>query len=154
MSWRNKYLLRGIIKIAAFVGFVSSETFGYPTSDRCGDVRAPESSQKAVQANAPLYLANCGGCHGEALEGTQFGPTLKGANFVGKWSSRPSSELFKKISKTMPPGQAGTLDSASYHAITQYLVDQNGGLASNGSPLSNAAHSRDKKILIEDTGED
>jgi alcohol dehydrogenase (cytochrome c) len=70
------------------------------------------------------YLANCAGCHGEALSG-QFGTPLTGPSFTQKWSGKPA-ELRAYIVRSMPPSNVGGLPAQTYDAITHYLLAANG----------------------------
>ena len=61
-----------------------------------------------------LYRAQCGDCHGKAMEGA-IGPPLAGESFLANWSARPLAEAVDKIQKTMPfekPGSLSRLQAA------------------------------------------
>ena len=69
-------------------------------------------SQAQAQRGETQYKQQCAVCHGDALEGdaqTERGkqlnrvlPPLSGDVFKGNWNGRPLSDLFDKVSRTMP----------------------------------------------------
>ncbi len=68
-----------------------------------------------------LYASHCASCHGDALEGGQFGPSLKSGDFVAKWKGK-RGELHKFIAASMPPGGAGHLSDGDYGVLTELIV--------------------------------
>ena len=83
-----------------------------------------------------LYVAQCGSCHGKALEGA-IGPPLNGDGFLANWSARPLGELVDKIQKTMPFEQPGSLSRPQSSDLTAYLL-QGGKFPSGAAELSDA----------------
>jgi len=106
----------------------------------------------AASANAPapgepaegasLYAAQCAGCHGEYLQGGQFGPSLRGAGFAASWGYR-RDELLDYVRKQMPPGAGRSLPDRDYAAIVGHVIAVNSeasadlpaGLAAGPQPL-------------------
>ncbi len=73
-----------------------------------------------------VYDVSCANCHGPDAGGGQFGPTLKGVEFVGKWQRSQSADLLDYIRTNMPPGNAGSLSRADYAAVTAHVLSVNG----------------------------
>jgi alcohol dehydrogenase (cytochrome c) len=86
-------------------------------------------TQAQVTAGSVGYAANCAQCHNPDLSGTNDAPQLAGPAFMGAWKSRTTQALYNKISKTMPAGRGGSLDEATYTAITAYVLHANGAVA-------------------------
>jgi len=80
-------------------------------------------------------------CHGATLEGTQFGPTLKGGEFQGHWRGRTRAAFSEKVRTTMPPGKLGSIGGDTYTDIEAYILQANATTASLsvGSSASGAA---------------
>ncbi|MGA2563010.1 MAG: PQQ-binding-like beta-propeller repeat protein [Steroidobacteraceae bacterium] len=96
-----------------------------------GQAGAGAFTQAQIDAGRQAYGADCAQCHNPDLSGTNDAPQLAGDAFIGAWKSRSTQALYNKISKTMPEGQGGSLDEATYTAITAYILHANG--ASTGS---------------------
>ena len=89
--------------------------------------RAYTAAQAA--AGRAAYAQYCAACHGENLQGGQFGPTLKGGIFQGHWGGVPLSELLVYLRRSMPPTSVGQLNDATYAAILARLMADNGAAA-------------------------
>ena len=100
---------------------------------------APQSGQAA-------YTHNCVQCHGDTLEGGEFGPPLKGAQFEAHWQSQPSEALLQYIATKMPPAGPGSLSTQMYADIEAYLRQANDGMSAGGS----ANHGRTVRAVIHD----
>jgi alcohol dehydrogenase (cytochrome c) len=92
-------------------------------------------TQGQVEAGRQAYNDNCANCHVADLSGATDAPPLAGAAFMGAWRARTAEALFSKISKSMPPGRGGSLDDATYLAVTAYVLHANGAAAGN-APLT------------------
>jgi alcohol dehydrogenase (cytochrome c) len=103
---------------------------------------AQSSHSFRVQAEQghSLYAHSCARCHGAHLSDGEFGPPLHGDSFLSHWAGRSASELFGYIKGSMPPGEGGMLDDASYLQLTAYLLSRN-GLASAAKPLTSDSSS-------------
>ena len=86
-------------------------------------------TQAQVTAGSVGYAANCAQCHNPDMSGTNDAPQLAGSAFMGAWKGRTVQALYNKISKTMPAGRGGSLDEATYTAITAYMLHGNGATA-------------------------
>ncbi|MBV9550786.1 MAG: PQQ-binding-like beta-propeller repeat protein [Alphaproteobacteria bacterium] len=94
-------------------------------------------TQAQVETGRQAYNDNCANCHQNDLSGATDAPPLAGAAFIGAWRARTTADLFNKISKSMPPGRGGSMDDATYLAITAYVLHANGATAGN-APLTAA----------------
>jgi alcohol dehydrogenase (cytochrome c) len=94
-----------------------------------GQTAAGPFTQAQVEAGRQAYGDNCAQCHNPDLSGSNDAPQLAGDAFIGAWKGRTTQALYNKISKTMPLGQGGTLDDATYSAITAYILHANGASA-------------------------
>jgi mono/diheme cytochrome c family protein len=75
-----------------------------------------------------LYARECSTCHGETLKGGEGAPALVGAAFVTDWSKGTLSDLFDKISQTMPapPEQPGKLSPQQNADVLAFVLSKNG----------------------------
>jgi alcohol dehydrogenase (cytochrome c) len=82
----------------------------------------------AAQADAgrAAYTQQCAACHGDVLQGGQFGPALKGQAFQNKWGGAPLDELYTYMRRSMPPAAVGTLGEATYAALLARIMADNG----------------------------
>ncbi len=86
---------------------------------------APQVRVAQARRGQAAYARSCLSCHGAALEGTQFGPPLRGDAFQGHWRGRSQAALSEKIRTSMPPGGAGSLSGAAYTDIDAYILQAN-----------------------------
>jgi alcohol dehydrogenase (cytochrome c) len=110
----NKAILLGA---AAIAGAVALPALSQGT--------APFTQNQADRGRI-AYADSCAGCHVADLSGTNDAPALAGSAFIGAWKGRTVEALYNKISKTMPLGRGGSLDEATYTAITAYILRANG----------------------------
>src|SRR6185436_6557188 len=101
-----------------------------------------EGVYSAAQASRgqTLYKAQCAGCHGNALEGTN-GPPLVGGDFLANWSAKPLAGLVDKVEKTMPFTLPGSLSRAQSTDLAAYIL-QAGKFPAGQAELSDAALAR------------
>ncbi len=88
-------------------------------------------------AGRALYLTNCAACHGPTLGGAGEAPALAGASFMSAWGSRNTDELFSLVKTSMPYGNGGSLDNATYQSIVAYVLSANGAKPGT-APLTGA----------------
>ena len=74
---------------------------------------------------------SCARCHGKALEGSQFGPPLKGDDFQGRWAGKALADLFYYIRTNMPPTNPGSISHHDLAALLAYIMQHNGVQAGN-----------------------
>jgi mono/diheme cytochrome c family protein len=73
-----------------------------------------------------IYNANCAMCHQPDLGGKEPVPELAGDKFLSHWLNHPVSELFTRVSTTMPQGKPGSLTHAEYIDVIGFILDANG----------------------------
>ena len=75
-----------------------------------------------------LYAKECSTCHGEKLKGGEGAPALVGADFIASWSTGSLSDLFDKVSQTMPapPEQPGKLSPQQNADVVAFMLSANG----------------------------
>ena len=110
-------------------------------------------SPEQAQRGETQYKQQCAVCHGDALEGdaqTERGkqlnrvlPPLSGDLFKGNWNNRPLSDLFDKVSRTMPRDDPGKISRADTADIIAYM------LKFNGFPAGKADMPADPSLLTE-----
>lgn len=121
--------------------------------------QAPETvwdgayTQAQAQRGEAHYKQQCAACHGDALEGdgqterakqlNRSLPPLSGDVFKGNWNGRPLSDLFDKVSKTMPRDDPGKMNRAESADIIAYM------LKFNGFPAGKAELPPDPSLLTE-----
>lgn len=66
------------------------------------------------------YWNHCASCHGQAMEGGQFGPALKGDSFSKKWLTG-EAKLLDYIEHSMPPANPGQLSHEQYRELVTLI---------------------------------
>ena len=85
-------------------------------------------------AGRAVYERECAACHQPNLQGSFEAPPLAGESFLRFWGDLAPSDLFDRISSSMPPEQPGELGEAAYIDVVAYLLQANGAPA-GGAPL-------------------
>jgi alcohol dehydrogenase (cytochrome c) len=105
------------------------------------DAQHPPLSYTSAQAEAgrAVYATACASCHGDSLDDGPLGSSLKGPAFMQKYGGRAVRELFDITRDTMPTGDPGSLDAATYASLVAYILQQNdvvaGTIALPSDPL-------------------
>jgi quinoprotein glucose dehydrogenase len=89
-------------------------------------VRATPFSPQQSAAGRAAYPQLCAPCHGNALEGTEGGPALRGQAFMSKWGNKPFAELYELTRRTMPITQPGKLSREQYAGLLAHVMESNG----------------------------
>jgi hypothetical protein len=71
-----------------------------------------------------LYAADCGSCHGPALEGGE-GKALAGKPFWDKWRDRSLGDLLSYVSANMPLHAPASLSASTYADIVAHILKTN-----------------------------
>jgi alcohol dehydrogenase (cytochrome c) len=87
------------------------------------------TAEQAVAGRA-AYEQTCATCHGANLRQLP-NALLGGTEFVGRWGNRATSDLIRQTRSTMPPDNPGGLAPETYTNIVAYLLQLNGGAASD-----------------------
>ena len=72
------------------------------------------------------FVASCGACHGDDLNGTEDGPSLRNAGFFARWRGQTMGTIVASAMKTMPKGAPGSLSVGEYVDIASFLLRTNG----------------------------
>jgi S-disulfanyl-L-cysteine oxidoreductase SoxD len=85
-------------------------------------IYTPDQAKSGEQS----YKKECGGCHGETLEGLGQTPPLAGDDFKSNWKGQTLDDLFEKIQTTMPARSPGSLKREQNAEIVAYMLKFNG----------------------------
>ena len=90
---------------------------------------ASQAEQGKIQ-----FGQNCARCHGPELEGSQFGPPLKGETFEVRWAGKPLADLFYYIRANMPPANPGSIGNHDLAMLLSFILQQM-GVSAGEQPL-------------------
>lgn len=90
-----------------------------------------------AESGRTLYMAHCAVCHGNALDGTEAAPALRGRLFEEKWRNQPVAELLQITRSTMPIAQPGMLSGAQYVDLVAFILSSNGYTAGEQPLVAN-----------------
>ena len=126
-----------VVALAATCAASAEDLF---TTDRTTPITVEQ-----VSRGQAAYAQACVLCHGATLEGTQFGPTLKGRDFQSRWRGRPHAAFSEKVRTTMPPGMLGSISTDVYADIEGYILQANASPArqSEGAGMMGPSERRD-----------
>lgn len=79
-----------------------------------------------AELGASVYKTHCESCHGDALNGGEQVPALRGVTFGATWEGVPLSDLFERMRTTMPPGKSGAINRQEFASVLAYLLKMNG----------------------------
>lgn len=97
---------------------------------------SPSYSAEQAAAGQKIYEKQCVLCHGAGLDDGEFGPMLRGDDFLQRWSGKSVEDLFHYVSDTMPTAQPGSLTPDEYLNVLAYLLSKNGIVAATPISLS------------------
>ncbi|HEX7237484.1 MAG TPA: PQQ-binding-like beta-propeller repeat protein [Gammaproteobacteria bacterium] len=80
-------------------------------------------------AGRAAFEQTCANCHGTNLRQLP-NALLAGTEFIGRWGNRATSDLIVQARSTMPPDNPGGLPADTYTNVVAYLLQMNGGTAS------------------------
>ena len=109
--------MRNQLRVALLVGSLSAAVHaGQPRPLTAGVYSAAQAAR-----GEQIYRAQCGDCHGRAMEGL-IGPPLAGDFFSSNWSARPLADLVDRIQRTMPFEQPGSLSRQESADLLAYIL--------------------------------
>ncbi len=117
--------------------YIRSSMISALAMSACLSAAAQETpSYSAAQATAgkTTYERQCVACHGAGLDDGEFGPMLRGDEFLLRWAGKSVEEFFHYVSDTMPTAQPGSLSEEEYLNVIAYLMSRN--TISAGTPLT------------------
>ena len=115
----HRVLSRAVIVLALLPGAASAQRLF------ANDPAAVFTEEQAARGKS-VYSRTCVACHGAVLEGSQFGPALKGRDFESHWQGRTRAAFSQQIRTTMPPRGLGSVSGAAYTEIEAYVLQVNG----------------------------
>lgn len=95
---------------------------------------APHLTNQQADIGKAAFERYCTECHGQNLIGGQFGPALKGSNFVTRWGGKSVAELFFYTATRMPTLAPHSLTNETYLNLVAYILKSN-GVRSGEEPL-------------------
>jgi alcohol dehydrogenase (cytochrome c) len=95
-------------------------------------------TNEQADAGGAAFAQHCAVCHGANLRQLPEA-LLAGREFVGKWGNQPIHELVAKIQSSMPPTNPGGLAETTYIDIAAFVLQANGGTASDDTLTATAA---------------
>jgi alcohol dehydrogenase (cytochrome c) len=131
-------MIRGIAR-PMLVLLAMAGTQPLPAQRLFVDDSAATFTSEQVSRGQAAYGRVCVSCHGAALEGGQFGPTLKGDTFADHWRTRSRAAFSDQVRSTMPPRGLGMLSGQAYSDIESYILQANGLAAARGPAVASAA---------------
>jgi len=104
-----------------------SRTFAFAPMALLASPALAFTAEQAAEGRA-AFEQICANCHGVNLRQLP-NALLAGAEFVGRWGNRATSDLILQARSTMPPDNPGGLPAETYTNIVAYLLQSNGAAA-------------------------
>ena len=79
-----------------------------------------------VAAGRAAYITSCMACHQPTMEGAGDALPLAGHAFMLAWNNRTTKDLYDLIHASMPYGNGGSLDPATYANLVAFILHANG----------------------------
>ena len=76
-----------------------------------------------------VYNDSCVPCHGPDLGGSDLAPTLTGNDFMTNWNGMKMSDLFDRVSQSMPLSSPGSLSAQQYADVISFILQKSGAPA-------------------------
>ena len=117
------------MKTAAVVGTLLLVGIAVTQAQQAGKTSTASGVFTAEQAKngESAFQARCASCHGADLHSTDpEAPDLTEAAFRFGWNGKTIANRFEEIRRTMPYGNAGSLDDQTYLDIVAYILQFNG----------------------------
>jgi mono/diheme cytochrome c family protein len=97
-----------------------------PTGGGSSTTWAGVYTEAQAKAGQTAYAKHCAECHGDALDGDGFAPSLKGPEFLNNWNGLSVGELFERIRVSMPPSNPHSVPAEEKLQIVAYLLQESG----------------------------
>ena len=82
------------------------------------------TTEQAKRGEA-IYKETCEACHGAKLTGGDLAPPLTDRDFIAAWRGLAVSDLFDKISMTMPSNEPGKLTPRQAADVLAFVLSVN-----------------------------
>jgi alcohol dehydrogenase (cytochrome c) len=115
----------GIAVVALAVAGSGMQSAHAASGNKQPTLISPSFQSRQAVAGKALFEHQCVSCHGTTLDNGEFGPPLRGEEFLQKWGSRPVAGVFDLISTTMPPGAPGSLEPGQVADLVAYILQRN-----------------------------
>src|SRR5690606_38454676 len=99
------------VRLSGFLGAIAGALL---ISSNAQAQLSPTYATEQAAAGKAIYERQCASCHGPTLDDGEFGPVLRGGDFLVRWSGKTVEELFHYTSDTMPVTQPGSLSQEQY----------------------------------------
>ena len=76
-----------------------------------------------------VYNDSCVPCHGPDLGGSDLAPALTGNDFMTNWNGMKMSDLFDRVSQSMPLSEPGSLTAQQYADVISFILQKSGAPA-------------------------
>jgi alcohol dehydrogenase (cytochrome c) len=95
----------------------------------------------AAQADAGrnAYATNCMSCHQANMAGEGDALPLAGKTFIAAWGNRSTADLYNTIRTSMPYGNPGSLNAATYASLVAFILQANGATPGSSAFAPTAA---------------
>ena len=99
---------------------------------RVAAAQAPRTTWNGIYTDAQakrgqaVYEEQCLSCHSPDLKGADQAPPLVGPDFNADWNDLAISDLFERISTTMPADKPGTLKPEQVADVLAFVLSKGG----------------------------
>jgi alcohol dehydrogenase (cytochrome c) len=83
---------------------------------------SPSYTAQQSDLGKAVYDSKCASCHGSTLDNGEFGPPLRGDEFLSRWGGKHVDELYNYVSDRMPTTQPGSLTPDQYLNVVAYML--------------------------------
>jgi mono/diheme cytochrome c family protein len=97
-------------------------------------------STDQAKRGSVLFAAQCAGCHGSDLHGSDRNPALLGERFWREWDNQLARKLYSRIITSMPANDPGSLTEPEVIDLVAFV------LGNNGVPVGDADVSRANEL--------
>jgi len=116
------------LAVVALVGIAVAGAFRAVSAQEKTQWDGIYTAEQAKRGEA-VYTDVCSPCHGPDLGGTDLAPALTGADFASNWNDMKISDLFDRVSQTMPLSSPGSLSAQQYADVISFILQKSGAPA-------------------------
>ncbi len=111
---------------------------GFVASSSAQTLSAPSYTAQQAAHGQAVYIDQCQGCHGDALDNGEYAAPLRGPVFTAHWGGKGLDAPFDFMTQQMPPTNPGGLDASTYADVLAFILSKN-GVAPSATPLPSTA---------------